>query len=662
MTLTYEDARATCEAAPKAEFDLLAYTGSPTDSAYLKSYVLNAVTSIYGVSAEVFDSATVYSTTLLRDFVHRALYQTTDAPYIDDLQANGELVAPQTEDVATGLRYPAFGLCGLMAWQEYQVFHAFGYKTELLAFANGNIDDFTDSHTSTEVYCEDIGKSIVQDATFNFWFEDADGNPLSWLEARDAKDEGVLQFDNFDIYTYYRNALEPQIGPMGAELKATFVENYFKVPLLWAHDGEAPGTNGSLYQLFPDWQNAHDPSVFQGGTYSDAPSALAAVQAVAAEGFSWRHIADVINDDHYATGFRVGSSEWITVRLADGTYLSIETHTSATLNGSYDQLVNEATGGPTLNSGSDLSFLLQPADVLDWRGDVMRDWIDPGQTPDILTLRNTTTGALNLWSLDERPIDATSFGFPDKAYAVEDRGDYDGDGHVDILFFNHSNGQVGYWDQHQSWHRLDALSSAWREEAHTGSSDFWDDGADDILWRNTSTGQVVAWDMADGSRANYKSYGVVGLNWQVVGTADLNGDGTDDILWRDQDTGQIREWLMQDGTVVTNKGIDTVNNNWTILGLGDFSHDGSSDILWRNSATAEVGYWDMDDGKSSGFRHLDALPSNWQVLGVVDTNGDGTADVVWHNTLNNELYYWQMHNGTPTVVAQGTLSADWDVV
>lgn len=664
---TYEDARALVDAVSTSEFDLTPYTGGPTDIAYLKNWVLDEVTSIYGVAASVFDTATVYSTSILRDFVNRAVYENSDATYIDILAANGDLIVPQTADVATAFRYPAWGLCGLLAYQEYQVFNAFGYRTTLIAdingeFGTGDQDSFTDSHVTTEVYVDDLHRSIVQDATYNLLFEDASGNPLSWIEAQAAALGGSLQLDNFTMYTYWQSAHQGTsvVPPSVVDL---FNNDYLSVPFLWANGGDEPGTMGSLYNLFPDWQNAHVAGSNEGGTYQDAGFAFADISSLVSRGYSWSRVANALDNSHYITGFRVDGTEWLTARVADGGYVSINIHNGHVLNGSYDQIVREATGGVhDLNPGVDLSFMLHSADLISYTGSIMNGWANPVGTPNTLIVQNPGTGVLLLWDTASSPSNATVLGSPDLAYTVEGRGDYNGNAQVDTLFFNHTNGQVGYWDEHSSWTRLDVLSSVWSVTSHNGSTDFYRDGADDILWRNTTTGQVVLWDMLGGDKVAYQSFGNVGLNWQVAGTGDFNGDGTDDILWRDSSTGEIREWLMNDGAVQSNRGIDKVATNWSILAVGDFSDDGSADILWRNATTNEVVSWNMRNGLHIASQHLDNLPSNWQVVGSVDTNGDGTTDIIWQNSSNGEVDYWQMHDGSQTAIAMGTLSSNWHIV
>ncbi len=663
MVAAFDDARAVIEAASPAEFNLLPYDGGETDLGYLKDWVLSQVETIYNVSADVFSQATVYSTSILRDFVNRAVYQNSDATDFGTIIANGDLQYSQVDDVATAFRYPAYSSCALLAYQEYRVFQAFGYKTTDISFINSDFSSYTDSHTSTEVYVTDLNKSIIQDATFNFMFEDQNGTPLSWFEAAAAARNGTLQFNHFDSYTYWQTTGVAETGPEPQATIDTFMQNYFDVPFLWASNGGEPGADGSLYEMFNYWPTAHSEGYTQRNPYASVDDAWDDISALASQQYSWSQIAQTIDNstNHYASGFRVGQTEWITVETPDN-YVSFNIHTGDYLYGSYDQIMDEATGGDTdLNPGSDLSFMLQPSDLLTSYGDVMDSWVNPATSPGVLTIRNDATGALKLWTVDGSLTNAITLPTPDKAYTLEDRGDYDGDGHADLLFYNHTNGQVGYWDENNAWHRLDTLSSAWAEQSHTGTSDFYSDGADDILWRNTTTNEIVSWDMLDGAKVAYQSYGTVAATDQIVATGDLNADGTDDILWRNTSTGEIHEWIMQNGLIQSNQHIDTVNLGWQIIGTGDFTNDGATDFLWYNTTTMEVMYWNIVNGQHASSQHLDYLGSNWKVESIIDTNHDGTDDIIWQNSNNGSLVTWEMHNGTQLTSADGTLSSGWHI-
>lgn len=662
---TYEDARAVCAMAGAGEFTLPEYAGSPDDFAYLKNYVLGLVTDIYGVDVSVFDTPTVYSTAILRDFVHRAIYQSTTHEYIDDIAARGDLLVPQTEDVATAFRYPAWGLCGLLAWQEYQVFVALGYETNLLAVINDDIGSFTDSHSTTEVFCEDVNGFIIQDATFNFLFENTQGNPLSWRAASNlTKQDGLaVEFDAFDVYTYYRSSAT-SMADVSPELEELFREHYFKGPLLWADDGAAPGADGNLFRLFPNWQTAHDPDSSQGATYASTAAFMADIAPLEAAGRNWNEIGGTLNDTHYVSGFRIiGGGEWLTARLDDGAYVSVEIHSGTVINGSYDQVMNDITGNDRdLNPGLDLSFLFTAADVLAWDGTVMHRPTETAQaSPNVLPIRNIDTGALRMWDVNGSASSAASFGSPDKNYILTDRGDYDGDGLIDLLFTKSTTGETGYWDENRSWHRLDKLTSAWEQQSHTGTSDLWGDGADDILWRNTANGQVVVWNMFDGDKVGYKSYGTLSAAWQVAGMADINGDGTDDILWRNSTTGELRKWIMENGVVAVNSRLDILSLGWQVIGTGDFRDDRSYDILWKNATTGAVVLWDMDNGVKSSASQLDILGPNWEMAAAIDLTPGGADDMLWRNTANGEIYYWEMDAGVKQTLPNGVLGLAWDI-
>jgi hypothetical protein len=543
---------------------------------------------------------------------------------------------------------------------------AFGYETNLLAIINDDIGSFTDSHSTTEVFCQDVNGFIAQDATFNFLFEDAQGNPLPWHVASNlVKQDGLaVEFDAFDVYTYYRSS-GTNIPDVSPELEQQFLDNYFKGPLLWADDGAAPGTDGSLYRLFPNWQTAHDSSSNQGETYQSAAAFLAAITPLETAGRSWNEIGEALGNSHYVTGFRVvGGGEWLTARLTDGSYMSIEIHSGSTINGSYDQLMNDITGNDrNLNPDVDLGFLFTAADVMAWDGTVMHRPTDAAQaSPNVIPIRNLDTGALQMWDVNGPASSSASFGNPDKSYVLSDRGDYDGDGQIDFLFTKTTNGEVGYWDENRSWHRLDRLTPAWQEQSHTGTADLWGDGADDILWRNANTGQVVAWNMFDGEKVGYKSFGTLSSAWQVSGMADINGDGADDILWRNSTTGELRKWIMEDGAVAVNSRLDILSSNWQIIGTGDFRDDRSYDILWKNASTGAVVLWDMDNGAKSSASQLDILGTNWNMAAAVDLTAGGADDMIWQNTSNGEIYYWEMDSGLKQTLPNGVLGQGWDIV
>src|SRR5262249_32972856 len=92
--------------------------------------------------------------------------------------------------------------------------------------------------------------------------------------------------------------------------------------------------------------------------------------------------------------------------------------------------------------------------------------------------------------------------------------------------------------------------SAVSEPLVVGVGDFNGDGHADVLWFNASTGQLSEW-LLDGQGnvlANPIGFRACAAGaapeWQVVGVGDFNGDSYADVLWFNASTGQLSEWLL----------------------------------------------------------------------------------------------------------------------
>jgi hypothetical protein len=400
------------------------------------------------------------------------------------------------------------------------------------------------------------------------------------------------------------------------------------------------------------------------------------------KGSMWLSVAEVIRDSgHYVSGFELtddnGNTEshWLTVRLSNGNYVSVDLDHGAVLNGSFDQLVDEATGGPDLNPSANLSSFVNAAYQLGHTGDLMDGYALSPQSSDTfdfadIILRNTNTGAVKLWDAPDTSNlnnGATLSPTSDTGFAVIGYGDYMGnDGGHDILFQKAATGQVGMWDENAKFRNFGSMTAAWHMVSQDDFSDFTADGSDDILWHNTSTGAVGYWDILGGTNQGFTSIGAASASqWSVVGTGDMNGDGRDDIVWKNNSTSEVREWLMgANGQVAQNFGLIAPSNS-SVIGVADITHDGSADILFRNSSTGAVGYYDILNGQNTGYHALGTVDATWNVAAIRDITADGTPDIVWE-TPAGQLFLWNLDHAeqSPTpAVAQyiGAHASDWIV-
>ena len=280
----------------------------------------------------------------------------------------------------------------------------------------------------------------------------------------------------------------------------------------------------------------------------------------------------------------------------------------------------------------------------DFNGDALSD-----------ILWQNTSGQGAIWEMNgTNVIGGGSAGpNPGPSWTEIGTGDFNGDGHADILLQNAGDGQAAIWEMNgtnvigggavssipgPSWHAI-------------GTGDFNGDGLADILWQNAD-GQVAIWEMNGATQIPGGSQALAsnpGPAWQTVGTGDFNGDGHSDILFQNASSGQCAIWEMN-GTNMVGGGAVSVNAGpgWKAIGTGDFNDDGLSDILFQNSTTGQAAIWEMNGTNVIGDGTVGSIPGpSWHAIGASDFNGDGHSDILWQNT-NGQAAIWEM-NGTTQI-------------
>lgn len=245
-------------------------------------------------------------------------------------------------------------------------------------------------------------------------------------------------------------------------------------------------------------------------------------------------------------------------------------------------------------------------------------------------LWRNANGQVQIWFMSGETNVAQAFpGGQDPAHtwAIQTTGDFNGDGRSDILWRD-TSGQLAIWFEG------DINDAAYPGYSNTpypvplswqvqGTGDFDGDGHADILWRD-NTGQVGIWFMNGGIRIGegYPGGPDPSGTWFIQGVGDFDGDGKSDILWRNT-SGQVAIWFMNGGVLAGQAfpGGTDPSGIWSIQGVGDFNANGQSDILWRNT-NGMVAIWIMNGGTISEelFPGAAGGGSGWTISGVGSFN------------------------------------------
>jgi len=191
---------------------------------------------------------------------------------------------------------------------------------------------------------------------------------------------------------------------------------------------------------------------------------------------------------------------------------------------------------------------------------------------------------------------------------------------------------------------------AWRI---VGTGDFNGDGHTDLLWHHDTRGYLTVWFMAGDTLLagqNLTPDQVGDTEWRVAAVADFNQDGSPDIVWQHRTQGRLGVWLMRGTTLLEGRALapdQIADGDWRIVGAGDYDLDGHPDLFWRHEVTGGLSAWRMQGSTMVGGTSLSpdrVADVGWRIVALTDFNGDRRPDLVWQHD-DGRLATWIM-NGT----------------
>jgi hypothetical protein len=151
--------------------------------------------------------------------------------------------------------------------------------------------------------------------------------------------------------------------------------------------------------------------------------------------------------------------------------------------------------------------------------------------------------------------------------------DFNLDGYADLVWQDPVSGwvQIWYLGGSQGTTIISAANLTQLNPWHVvGTGDFNGDGHPDVLWQDPVSGTPQIWFMG-GAQGNLLSSAVnlSGANpWRIVSVADFDIDGHPDVVWQDPVSGASQMWFLNgtQGTTLSGVSILSGSNTWRIAG------------------------------------------------------------------------------------------------
>jgi len=266
-------------------------------------------------------------------------------------------------------------------------------------------------------------------------------------------------------------------------------------------------------------------------------------------------------------------------------------------------------------------------------------------------LHRPSDGSLTLSSLEgEGLVPATSLpAFPPGARVVGN-GDYDGDGHPDLLGLD--RGQVFLWlmrgstpfgvnELHEPLAATDSVE---------GCGDYDGDGVSDVLIRRPELARVEVWSLRGGAIEAIDALATdPGADWSIVGSGDHDGDGRADVLWQHKGSGSLVLWHSLGRVGFEPLPVaQPLGPGWRGVAVADFDGNGAADVIWRHVKSGKLALSLFEAGAVSKLRLVgsgERAPLR-ELVGSGDFDGDGNLDVLVRNVGTPALELWRLRAGS----------------
>ena len=246
-------------------------------------------------------------------------------------------------------------------------------------------------------------------------------------------------------------------------------------------------------------------------------------------------------------------------------------------------------------------------------------------------------------------------------------GDFGGDGHTDLLFYDRSAG-IGEFYTTDGSGGITLLRSQpnWRTTWDIiVPGDFGGSGRTDLLFydRETGTGQFYATD--GGAIHELRTYTNWRTSWDSIIPGDFGGDGHTDLLFYNRSAG-VGEFYTTDGSggITLLRSQPNWRTTWDIIVPGDFEGSGRTDLLFYDRETGTGQFYATDGGAIHELRTYTNWRTSWDSIIPGDFGGDCHTDLLFYNRSAGvgEFYTTDGSGGITLLRSHTNWRTTWDII
>jgi len=245
--------------------------------------------------------------------------------------------------------------------------------------------------------------------------------------------------------------------------------------------------------------------------------------------------------------------------------------------------------------------------------------------------------------------------------------DLDRDGDLDVVGVAYTDDDVMVWLNN------DESGTSWSEIVVDGDFDgAWDvcsvdvdrDGNMDLLGAAKDAGDIVWWkNGGDGTSWTRNDIDTSFFTASSVASADVDGNGSPDVLGCSLSTYGVVWWSNSagDGTAWTKHAVDSGFTLASCLLPADIDRDGEVDVLAAGRSSGDIVWWRNADGSGTNWakRTIDPSFASAEWVSIADLDQDGDLDVLGASDGADDAVWWENVNGSGTSWAKHLIDEDF---